>query len=162
MVEFMHSFEMLMKITGNPLWADRCEEIAFNSLPAALTPDQKGLHYLTCANQVQLDRHNKAPGVQNSGTMFSYSPFEVYRCCQTTVSNGSPYYAEDLWLATPDSGLYASIYAASEISAKVGDGTIVKITEETDYPFGETIALKLSLSPAEGERAGVRGQSYSI
>ena len=38
-VEFMHSFEMLTKISGNPLWADRCEEIAFNSLPAALTPD---------------------------------------------------------------------------------------------------------------------------
>ena len=30
--------------------------------PAALTPDLKGLHYLTCANQVQLDRENKAPG----------------------------------------------------------------------------------------------------
>ena len=48
-VEFMHSFEMLTQISGNPLWADRCEEIAFNSLPAALTPDLKALHYLTGA-----------------------------------------------------------------------------------------------------------------
>ena len=39
MVEFMHSFEMLTKISGNPLWADRCEDMAVNSLPAALTPD---------------------------------------------------------------------------------------------------------------------------
>ena len=31
-VEFMHSFEMLTKITGEPAWADRNEEIAFNSL----------------------------------------------------------------------------------------------------------------------------------
>ena len=29
-----------LKITGNPLWADRCEEIAFNSFPASMTPDQ--------------------------------------------------------------------------------------------------------------------------
>ncbi|MGN6553836.1 MAG: beta-L-arabinofuranosidase domain-containing protein, partial [Verrucomicrobiota bacterium] len=36
-VEFMHSFEMLMKITGDPVWSDRCEEIAFNSFPAAMT-----------------------------------------------------------------------------------------------------------------------------
>ncbi len=158
-VEFMHSFEMLTKITGNPVWADRCEELAFNSLPASMTPDQKGLHYLTCANQVQLDRHNKAPGVQNSGTMFSYSPFEVYRCCQHNVSHGWPYYAEELWLATPDNGLCAALYAASEVSAKVGNGVTVKITEETDYPFSETIVLRLSLSPAEGERAGVRGQA---
>jgi len=143
-VEFMHSFEMLTKISGNPVWADRCEDIAFNSLPAALTPDWKGLHYLTCANQVVLDRHNHAPGIENSDTMFSYSPLEVYRCCQHNVSHGWPYYAEELWLATPDQGLCASLYAASEVTAKIGDGSAVKISEETDYPFRDTITLKIS------------------
>ena len=143
-VEFMHSFQMLMKITGDPIWIDRCEEIAFNSFPASMPPDQKGLHYITCANQVQLDQHNKHPGIQNAGTMFSHSPFEVYRCCQHNVSHGWPYYAEELWLATPESGLCASLYAPSEVSAKVGDGTSVTITEETDYPFGETITFKLT------------------
>jgi len=143
-VEFMHSFEMLTKISGNPVWSDRCEDIAFNSLPAALTPDWKGLHYLTCANQVSLDQHNHAPGIENSGTMFSYSPFEVYRCCQHNVSHGWPYYAEELWLATPDRGLCASLYAASEVTANVGDGSAVKISEETDYPFSDTITLKIS------------------
>jgi hypothetical protein len=143
-VEFMHSFEMLLKISGNPLWADRCEDIAVNSFPAALTPDWKGLHYLTCANQIQLDKNNKAPEIQNGGAMFSYSPYEVYRCCQHNVSHGWPYYAEELWLATPDGGLCASLYAASEVSAKVGEGAKVKILEETDYPFSGTITLKLS------------------
>ena len=145
-VEFMHSFEMLTRIAGNPVWADRCEELAFNSLPAALTPDLKGLHYLTCANQVQLDKANKSPGVQNEGTMFSYSPYEVYRCCQHNVSHGWPYYAEELWLATPDRGLCASLYAASEVSARVGDGALVRISEETDYPFGESVQFKVSAS----------------
>ena len=54
--------------------------------------------------------------------MFSYSPFERYRCCQHNVSHGWPYYAEELWLATADRGLCASLYAASEVTAKVGDG----------------------------------------
>ena len=143
-VEFMHSFEMLTKISGNPLWADRCEDIAVNSLPAALTPDWKGLHYLTCANQVQLDKENKSPAIQNGGTMFSYSPFERYRCCQHNVSHGWPYYAEELWLATADRGLCASLYAASEVTAKVGAGASVKVVEETDYPFGDTVTLKIS------------------
>jgi DUF1680 family protein len=147
-VEFMHSFEMLTRITGNPLWADRCEELAFNSLPAAMTADQKGLHYLTCANQVQLDRQNKSPAVQNGGTMFSYSPYEVYRCCQHNVSHGWPYYAEELWLATGDGGLCASLYAACDVSAKVGDGTAVKVVEQTDYPFSDTLQLAVSPSKA--------------
>jgi hypothetical protein len=141
----MHSFQMLTKLTGNPIWSDRCEEIALNTFPAAMTPDAKGLHYITCANQVQLDRNDKSPGIQNSGTMFSFSPFEVYRCCQHNVSHGWPYYAEELWLATPDNGLCASLYAASEVHAKVGsgDGQAVTITQETDYPFGEIVTLKL-------------------
>jgi len=143
-VEFMHSFEMLAKISGNPLWADRCEELAFNSLPAALTPDLKGLHYLTCPNQVQLDKENKSPGVQNGGTMFSYSPYEVYRCCQHNVSHGWPYYAEELWLATADRGLCASLYAASQVTAKVGAAASVTISEDTDYPFSDRVEFKLA------------------
>ncbi|MGA2617710.1 MAG: beta-L-arabinofuranosidase domain-containing protein [Thermoguttaceae bacterium] len=148
-VEFLHSFEMLTRISGNPTWADRCEEIAFNSLPAALTPDEKGLHYLTGANMVQLDRGNKAPGFENGGTMLSYSPGAVYRCCQHNVSHGWPYYAEELWLATADGGLCASLYAASEVTANVADGPTVTISETTDYPFSETIRLELSMSEPE-------------
>jgi hypothetical protein len=149
-VEFMHSFQMLTRITGKPVWADRCEEIAFNSFPASMPPDQKGLHYITSANQVQLDRNNKSPGIQNGGTMFSYSPFQCYRCCQHNVSHGWPYYAEELWLATADGGLCASLYGACEVKAKVGAGAEVRIVEETDYPFGETVNLKIAMAtPAE-------------
>jgi hypothetical protein len=144
-VEFLHSFEMLTKITGNPVWADRAEETAFNSLPASLTADQKALHYLTGANMVQLDKNNHAPGIQNQGTMLSFSPLAVYRCCQHNVSHGWPYYAEELWLATADRGLCASLYSACEVMAKVADGTPVTITEVTDYPFRDTIQMSVAL-----------------
>jgi DUF1680 family protein len=80
--------------------------------------------------------------------MFAYSPFEVYRCCQHNVSHGWPYYAEELWLATPDRGLCASLYSASEVTAKVGDGASVKIIEETGYPFSEMIKLRIVSSQA--------------
>jgi len=143
MVELMHSFEMLTKITGQPVWADRCEEMAFNTFPAALTPDEKALHYITCANQVQLDRENKSPELQNNGTMVSYSPYEVYRCCQHNVSHGWPYYTEELWLATPDNGLCASLYAACDVTAKAGNGQTVVISEETDYPFRDSAKFTL-------------------
>jgi hypothetical protein len=143
-VEFMHSFEMLTRISAAPVWADRCEEIAFNSLPAALTPDLKALHYLTAPNQIELDKNNKAPSINNSGTMFSYSPNGVYRCCQHNHGMGWPYYAEELWLATSDDGLCASLYSASEVNAKVADGSLVKVVETTDYPFSDTVELKLS------------------
>ena len=143
-VEFMHSFEMLTKITGDATWSDRCEDVAFNSFPAALTPDWSGLHYVTSANQVQLDKNNKAPGIQNGGNMFSYSPFEVYRCCQHNVAHGWPYFAEELWLATSDKGLAASLYAPSQVTAKVADGSSITISEETEYPFSDTLKFTIT------------------
>ncbi|MFO8014608.1 MAG: glycoside hydrolase family 127 protein [Phycisphaerae bacterium] len=142
MVEFLHSFEMLAKITGDPVWADRCEEVAFNDLPASQPADLKGLHYLTAPNQVVLDAKNHSPGIQNGGCMFAYDPHR-YRCCQHNHGHGWPYFAEELWLATSDGGLCASLYAASEVTAKVAGGTEVTVTEETVYPFGETIRFRV-------------------
>lgn len=142
MIEFMHSFEMLARITGEAIWADRCEEVAHNSLPASMTPDLKGLHYLTAPNQIQLDQANKSPMIQNGGDMFSYTPHR-YRCCQHNVSYGWPYYSEHLWMATPGNGLAAVMYAASEVTAKAGDGTEVTITETTDYPFDDVVTFRI-------------------
>ncbi|GAF85031.1 unnamed protein product, partial [marine sediment metagenome] len=143
-VEFMHSHEILLDITGQVVWADRCEDAAFNSLPAAMPPDLKALHYLTAPNMVQLDRTSKAPLLQNKGDMLSYSPYR-YRCCQHNVAFGWPYFAGHLWMATPGNGLAAAIYAASTVKAKVGDGTEVQIKETTDYPFSDQITFALSM-----------------
>jgi hypothetical protein len=162
MVEFMHSFEMLTKISGEPRWADRCEDVAFNSLPAAMTPDLKALHYVTSPNMVQLDKGNKSPGIENGGTMFSYSPKEVYRCCQHNVAMGWPYYAEELWLATSDGGLCASLYTASEVTAKVAGDQKVRIVEETDYPFKDTIDFKVSLGGSAKQSGGAGRRSLPV
>ncbi len=145
MVEFMHSFEMLLKITGNPVWADRCETVALNSLPAALTPELKGLHYLTAPNLVECDPSGQHD-FDNPGYMLPFSPREVYRCCQHNVAMGWPYYAEHLWLATHGNGLAAVLYAPSSVEARVGHGARLRIEEQTDYPFGENVELRLSLS----------------
>ncbi|HEY3414897.1 MAG TPA: beta-L-arabinofuranosidase domain-containing protein [Armatimonadota bacterium] len=147
-VEFMHSFQMLLGITGSPLYSDRCEEIAFNMFPATMTPDAKGLHYLTAPNQPQLDRESKSPGIENGGDMFSYNPMD-YRCCQHNVAMGWPYYAEHLWMGTLDGGLAATLYSASIVTAKVGPGkgTDVTITQTTKYPFAESI--NFAVSPAK-------------
>ncbi len=145
MVEFMHSDEMLTAITGDPLWADRAEEVAFNSLPASMTPDLKGLHYLTAPNMIQLDRLGKGTMFDNDGDMLSYNPWQ-YRCCQHNVAFGWPYLSEHLFMATAGNGLAAVFYAPGSVKAKVGKGTDVTITEETTYPFGEGIEFRISLT----------------
>jgi DUF1680 family protein len=145
MAEFIKSHAMLAGITGDGIWADRAEEIAFNSLPAAFTPDDKALHYLTAPNMVQLDRGNKAPYLQNAGTMLSYEPYETYRCCQHNHGLGWTSFAEHLWMATPRNGIAAIFYAPCEGTAKAGDGTTVRFLVDTDYPFDDTVRITLRL-----------------
>lgn len=149
-VELINTDQMLLKVSGDPIWADRCEEIAFNSMGPALTPDLKAMHYVTAPNQIQLDRQNKAPMIENHGDMMSYSPFEQYRCCQHNYAMGWPYYAEHLWMATGGNGLAAVCYAASSVTAKVGSGEAVevKFTEQTEYPFEEGVTFKLETPKA--------------
>lgn len=142
MIEQMLSDEMLMRISGDPFWADHCEEVAFNSYPAALMPDFRSLRYLTAPNMVASDRYNHRPGIDNGGPFLLMNPFSS-RCCQHNHSHGWPYYAKNLWLASPDNGLCASLYAASEVKAKVGDGTEITLHQETHYPFEEQIRLTL-------------------
>ncbi|HCO97062.1 MAG TPA: hypothetical protein DIU00_24500, partial [Phycisphaerales bacterium] len=145
MVEMMLSHEILLTISGDVKWADRCEDVAFNSLPAAFTADLKALHYLTAPNMILCDRKNKSPGLQNGGPMLHFNP-HIHRCCQHNTGHGWPYYAEHLWLATPGNGLAAVLYAPCKVTAKVGDGTQVTIIEETRYPFAEGIEFTVRTS----------------
>jgi Beta-L-arabinofuranosidase, GH127/Ricin-type beta-trefoil lectin domain-like len=145
-VEFMQSHEILNRITGDPIWADRVEDLAFNMLPAALDPNGKATHYITCANSIQLDNQAKTQGQFDNGfAMLAYiKGVDQYRCCPHNYGMGWPFFTEETWLATPDNGLCAALYAATTATAKVGDGTAVTFTETTDYPFSDTITFTLS------------------
>ncbi|AWW32273.1 hypothetical protein DN752_20200 [Echinicola strongylocentroti] len=142
MVEQMNSDEHLLRITGDPFWADHAEEVAYNTYPAAVMPDFKSLHYITSPNMALLDAENHAPGIANSGPFLMMNPFSS-RCCQHNHSQGWPYFVENLWMATPDNGLVAAIYGPSNVTAKVGDGQEVTIQETTQYPFRGQLAFTI-------------------
>jgi hypothetical protein len=143
MTEFNKSFYILGQITGQPVYADRVEDIVFNSFPASQTPDLKGLHYLTAANQPQLDA-GETHDYSNMCRMIDYSP-HIYRCCQHNVAMGWPYFVEHLWMAAAGDGLAAWMYGPSEACATVGNGEQIRIVEETKYPFHTAVKMTLSM-----------------
>jgi hypothetical protein len=147
MVEQMSSDEILTGITGDPMWADNCEDVAFNTYPAAVMPDFRGLRYLTAPNMVVSDSKDHAPGIENEGPFLMMNPFSS-RCCQHNHSQGWPYYEEHLWMATPDNGIAAIMYNSSEVTVKVGNrtGHTVTLKQITNYPFDEHIKIEVSTS----------------
>lgn len=147
MVEQMASDEIMLRFTGDPAWADNCEDVAFNTFPASVMPDFKALRYITSPNMVQSDSKNHHPGIDNSGPFLSMNPFSS-RCCQHNHAQGWPYYSENLIYATPDNGIAAVIYGACTADVKVADGKKVTVSEVTNYPFDENIAFTIDKGKA--------------
>lgn len=143
LVEQMSSDEILLSMTGDPFWAENCENVAFNSYPVALMPDMKSLRYITSPNHVISDSKNHSPGIQNNGPFLAMNPFSS-RCCQHNHGQGWPYYIEHLIMATPDNGIAAAIYGACKAKVKVADGKNVEITESSNYPFEEQIQFTVT------------------
>ncbi len=143
MVEQMTSDEMLLANTGDPFWAANCEDIAFNTFPAAFMPDYTSLRYLTAPNMVISDSKNHSPGIDNNGPFLVMNPFSS-RCCQHNHAAGWVYYAENSWMATPDNGIAAQLYTEGRVKALVGNGVGVTITETTHYPFEGNINFDIN------------------
>ena len=142
--EQMTSDGILSRITGDPLWADNCEDVLFNSFPAAFTTDMKALRYITSPNGVIADGENHAPGIDNKGPFLTMNPFSS-RCCQHNHAHALPYYLQNLVLASNDNGLVANMYNSCVTTAKVGDGSKVRLTEETNYPFEESVKFTFNM-----------------
>lgn len=142
--EQMASDEIMLLITGDPYWAENCEDIAFNSYPAAFMPDYKSLRYITASNMVMSDSENHKPGIDNAGPFLAMNPFSS-RCCQHNHGFAWPYYAEHLILATPDNGAAAVLFNTCDASIKVADGKEIVIRETTDYPFDTRIGFVMEM-----------------
>jgi hypothetical protein len=139
MMEFMASHAFLVGLTGETRWAERCEDVAFNSLPASFAPDLKSLRYLTAPNQPVADRKDKAPMINNAGEMFNFRP-DYFRCCLHNAGLGWPVFVENLFMATRDGGLAAVLLAPGEVTAKVGtSGEKITLRALTRYPFRDSI-----------------------
>lgn len=148
-VELMFSLENILTITGEVPFADHLERIAYNALPAQVTDDFMERQYFQQANQVHVTREDRNFSLNHGGTDICFGLLTGYPCCTSNMHQGWPLYVQNLWYATPDQGLAAVLFAPSKVTALVGDGTEVTVTEKTNYPFGENISFHFSLHDNE-------------
>lgn len=144
-VELMFSLEKMMEITGDLQFADHLERIAFNALPTQASDDYMTRQYFQQANQVKISRDIHNFDINHGETDILYGLLTGYPCCTSNMHQGWPKFTQNLWYSTPDKGIAALIFSPSEVKAKVADGTEVKITEETNYPFEETIKFTINM-----------------
>jgi uncharacterized protein len=142
-VEFMFSLEQLFSVLGDPVFADRLERVAFNALPAAISPDMWSHQYDQQVNQVQCTI-NPEHGWSTNGpesNLFGLEP--NYGCCTSNMHQGWPKFAANLWMKTPDDGLVAAAWAPCRVQTAL-KGVPVTVSVATDYPFRDQIRIRVS------------------
>ncbi|MHA4808062.1 beta-L-arabinofuranosidase domain-containing protein [Flavitalea flava] len=145
-VEMMFSLENMLAITGRSGYADHLEKLAFNALPAQISDDFLEHQYYQQANQVSATRHVRNFDQNHGGTDLCFGLLTGYPCCTSNMHQGWPKFTQNLWYRTADKGIAALVYSPSEVQTTLGNGTGIHFTEETNYPFDETILFTLSLA----------------
>ncbi len=140
----LHSANWMYRITGDGAWGDRMEKAFFNAGPAPLARDCSTAAYYQAPNRIKLGHipvESQNPG--NGGISFGPLAASHVLCCIGAVNRIMPYFMANMWMATGDGGLAATLYGPCTVNAKAGEGTKVKITCNTDYPFNESISMKI-------------------
>ena len=135
----------MYRIQGNGDWGDRMERAFFNAGAAPIARDWKTMCYYQSPNRMRSDslpcEQPKDPGPE--GIRFHRLGCPSVLCCVGAVNRILPNFIMQLWMATRDNGLAATLYGPSTVSALAGPRVPVRLTTVTDYPFGETIRIQV-------------------
>ena len=135
----------MYRIQGDGDWGDRMERAFFNAGAAPIARDFKTMCYYQSPNRLRSDslpcEQPNCPGPE--GIRFHRLGCPTVLCCVGAVNRIIPNYIIHMWMATRDNGLAATLYGPCTVSALAGPRVPVKVTTTTDYPFGETIRMKV-------------------
>lgn len=132
-VEAMYSYEQIFAVSGSPEWLDQLERLAFNALPAALSPDMWTHQYdqltnQTAAIQMPADFYRCNAGDAN---MFGLEP--QYGCCTANFNQGFPKFALSTFMRS-EHGIASCALAPARLETHIGEAK-VSVTLDTAYPF---------------------------
>jgi hypothetical protein len=142
----MYSMETVLAISGEVGFADQLEKVAFNALPTQATDNYDSRQYYQQANQVLISRQPRNFNTAYEGTAQVFGVLTGYPCCTSNMHQGWPKFTQNLWYATADKGVAALVYAPSQATLKVAEGSTVELTEQTNYPFDESIKFSLKMA----------------
>ena len=142
-VEAMYSYELNFAVSGDYKWLDRLETLAYNCLPATISPDMWTHQYDQMVNQISCTVFkDKNIFLTNSRESHLFGLEPNYGCCTANFNQGWPKYARSVFMKSDDSVLIAAI-APSELKTKI-NGKNVFVSIDTEYPFNNVIVIKSS------------------
>ena len=125
--------------------ADDLEDVVYNSLPATIGRDGRGVRYYLLLNQPAcIDKPllfaNNGYGSQVTGATCA-GPHSGFGCCRSNWHVALPKFTELMWMRHVN-GLALVAHGPSCVTATVGGKRIV-MREETEYPYSEKVKIRV-------------------
>ena len=143
-VETMYSYEQLLWMTGDAKWGDRLEQLAFNALPAAFTPDMWAHQYDQMTNQMQSTPipWDERPFGTNNGEAHLFGLEPHFGCCTANHGQGWPKFALSAFARAEDGIAAVALIPATVTTTVAGAQVICRC--DTMYPFRDTVTYTVT------------------
>ena len=136
------TFLEMLRITGDKSYSDRIEKIFFNAAAAPVDREFKTMCYYQSLNRYSSSLPGVKPTHPSVKNSYEYTRIgcEVL-CCVGNLNRIIPNYIMNMWMATMDHGLAATLYGPCNLHTKIAKNISVNIDCQTSYPFGELINM---------------------
>jgi uncharacterized protein len=147
--ELMNSYTDLLSKTGDASFGDLAENIFFNAAQGARNPFESSIAYLKTDNSWSMRGGLNGDTTVKTQTRYKYSPVhqDVAVCCVPNAGRIAPYYVQNMWMKDAQ-GIIAALLGPSEVETEFR-GKQVRITEQTSYPYDNTIVFTVKTFDTE-------------
>lgn len=133
-VELMYTCEWLYAVTGDGIWAERLEKVAFNAMPATFTDDMWGHQYDQMVNQMAcIEFPGRSLFRTNSSESHLFGLEPNYGCCTANMHQGWPKLALHAVQRTEKGIAIAHLLPVSVQTCIKGKPVFIRV--EGNYPF---------------------------
>ena len=159
-LDLSHHSNMLYAYTGDPVWAERLERVAFNALPATITEDMWAHQYVQMVNQIDCTPFpGKSYFRTNNSEAHRYGLEPNFGCCTANFGQGWPKLALTAFLRAGD-GVVSAVPLPSSLRTE-WKGIPVCVTLTTDYPFRNRLHYRVEAGEDTDMKLRVRIPSFA-
>jgi DUF1680 family protein len=130
----------MLNLTGDAKYADIMELVLYNSFLSAISQDGK---LFTYTNPLRWHGHDQEllsqDRIQRWYTLFCY-------CCPTNTARALTW-LHDWVYGLSDDAVWVHLYSSSTLETQLPDGSPIKLSQESDYPWNGDIKLTIQKAP---------------
>ena len=143
--EHILSAQVALEALGDTQFADDLEMAAYNTLPATIGGDGRGLRYYCLLNQPACIDAELKFACNGRGMLSTVAgPYAGYGCCRSNFHFAWPKVAESMWMKR-EGGLAAVVYGDCTVKT-----LLATVRETGGYPFSDGVRLEI-VETAGGE-----------